>query len=80
MVHTGEGQVRKPSDLALVISGHPNGVSRVFGDYRGGADRPSLIQAQASYAELGAMKHRFTGLVRRPGATARSRHPERHSG
>lgn len=34
--------------------------------YEGGANRPSLIDSQRAYAELGAMEHRFTSLVRRP--------------
>lgn len=35
-------------------------------DYRAGANRLSLIQAQAEYAKFGAMEHRFIGLVRQP--------------
>ncbi|MEV4603947.1 CPCC family cysteine-rich protein [Amycolatopsis sp. NPDC049253] len=33
-------------------------------DWRGGANRSSLIEAQRVYAELRAMKPRFTGRVR----------------
>ncbi|WIX83450.1 CPCC family cysteine-rich protein [Amycolatopsis carbonis] len=32
-------------------------------DWSGGANRPSLIESQHAYAELGAMEGRFTGLV-----------------
>lgn len=32
--------------------------------WSGGANSPSLIDAQRAYAELGAMEFRFTGLVR----------------
>ncbi|WP_326837600.1 CPCC family cysteine-rich protein [Amycolatopsis rhabdoformis] len=38
-------------------------------DWRGGANGPSLIEAQRSYAELGAMEPRFTRSVR-PAAAA----------
>lgn len=34
-------------------------------DWTGGANGPSLIEAQRTYAELGAMEFRFTGLVRK---------------
>ncbi|MEQ0557465.1 CPCC family cysteine-rich protein [Amycolatopsis sp. NEAU-NG30] len=33
-------------------------------DRPGGANSLSLIDAQRAYAELGAMEHRFTGIVR----------------
>lgn len=37
-------------------------------DRTGGANRPSLIEAQRTYAELGATESRFTRLVRVAGA------------
>ncbi|HEY3469621.1 MAG TPA: CPCC family cysteine-rich protein [Amycolatopsis sp.] len=35
-------------------------------DWSGGANSPSLIDAQQAYAEIGATDHRFTRHVRRP--------------
>ena len=37
-------------------------------ELRGGANRPSLVEAQVEFTATGAMEHRFTGLVR--GASA----------
>jgi hypothetical protein len=51
-------------DICRVCFWEDDQVQLRWPDYGGGANGPSLIEAQRAYAELGAMEYRFTGLVR----------------
>jgi hypothetical protein len=51
-----------------------------FVDFRGGANRPNLIEAQREYEACGAMERRFLPNVRPPHANDRRDAGWRHAG
>ena len=53
-------------DICAVCFWEDDPVQLRWPDWRGGANRPNLIDAQANYASFGAMEERFRGNVRAP--------------
>lgn len=51
-------------DICPVCFWEDDGVQLRWTDYAGGANRPSLIESQGSYAQHGAMEARFMAIVR----------------
>ena len=51
-------------DICKVCFWEDDNVQLRWPDHAGGANRPSLIEAQRLYRDVGAMERRFTGNVR----------------
>jgi Cysteine-rich CPCC len=51
-------------DICEVCFWEDDAVQLRWPTYEGGANQPSLLAAQRTYSDLGAMEHRFTDLVR----------------
>lgn len=61
-------------DICPVCFWEDDAVQLRWPTYTGGANGPDLIESQRTFAELGAMEHRFTGLVREASADEAREH------
>ncbi|KUI30700.1 hypothetical protein AU196_14285 [Mycobacterium sp. IS-1742] len=62
--HRTLGEPPGSYEICAVCFWEDDAVQLRWPTYEGGANRPSLLASQRAYAALGAMEHRFTGLVR----------------
>ncbi|MCT2585619.1 CPCC family cysteine-rich protein [Actinophytocola gossypii] len=63
--YTTFGEPPGSYEICQVCFWEDDAVQLRWPDWSGGANKPSLIDAQRAYAEHGATEFRFTGLVRR---------------
>ncbi|AEE44322.1 CPCC family cysteine-rich protein [Cellulomonas fimi] len=62
--HITFGEAPGSYEICAVCFWEDDAVQLRWPNYRGGANTPSLIEAQRAYVELGAMERRFIGHVR----------------